>query len=144
MSQVAVLTSLASALHSEAYSDLVITCGGEIFKVHKVIICERAEFFARAVRFSGKETGSGTIDLPEDEPSIIKLLIHYLYFGEYEPRLPEDDDRKGLCDVVSKTISENMELVEVPEVKVLMTAFNGLALGILKQKIKEHGWRKKE
>lgn len=35
-----------------------------------------------------EETQSGTIDLPEDEPGTIKLLIQYLYEGEYEPFLP--------------------------------------------------------
>jgi hypothetical protein len=54
------------------------------------------------------------------------------------------DHDKGLRKIVSKTISENMELVDVPAVKVLMTEFNGLALGILEEKIKEHGWGKKK
>jgi hypothetical protein len=47
---------------------------------------------------------------------------------------------KGLRDIVSTTISAHMELVKKPQVKVLMTEFNGLALGILEEKIIEHGW----
>jgi len=35
-----------------------------------------------------EETHSGTIDLPDDEPEIIRLLVQYLYEGEYEPFLP--------------------------------------------------------
>ena len=35
-----------------------------------------------------KESESGVIDLPEDEPEIIKLLIQYLYEAEYSPILP--------------------------------------------------------
>jgi hypothetical protein len=54
------------------------------------------------------------------------------------------DHDKGIRKVVSATISAHMELVEKAEVKVLMTEFNGLALGILEEKIKEHGWGKKK
>ena len=50
------------------------------------------------------------------------------------------DTDKGLRDIVSATISAHMGLVKKPEVKVLMTEFNGLALGILEVKIIEHGW----
>jgi hypothetical protein len=50
------------------------------------------------------------------------------------------DKDKGLRDIVSATISAHMELVKKPQVKVLMTEFNGLALGILEEKIIEHSW----
>lgn len=40
---------------------------------------------------SDQETQSGAIDLPEDEPEIVKLLVQYLYEGEYEPVLPSTD-----------------------------------------------------
>jgi hypothetical protein len=36
-----------------------------------------------------KESTKGEIDLPEDDPAVIKLLIQYLYEGEYDPRLPD-------------------------------------------------------
>ncbi|XP_014550697.1 hypothetical protein COCVIDRAFT_20927 [Bipolaris victoriae FI3] len=83
-----VLDSLKSSLASGAYSDFKITCGSDTYKVHKVIVCNRAGFFARAVSFGGQETESGKLDLPEDEPETVKLLIQYLYEGEYEPQLP--------------------------------------------------------
>ncbi|KAJ6197807.1 hypothetical protein J3E72DRAFT_395355 [Bipolaris maydis] len=82
------LDSLRSSLASSAYSDFKITCGSDTYKVHKVIVCNRAGFFARAVSFGGRETKSGILDLPEDEPETVKLLIQYLYEGEYEPQLP--------------------------------------------------------
>ncbi|CAN9419816.1 unnamed protein product [Alternaria alternata] len=263
-----ILASLKGHVHvlkSGAYSDLTITCGNDTHKVHKVIVCERAEFFARNLKFGGKESESSIIDLPEDEPTIIKLLIQYLYEGEYEPLLPDDESReallaarigrpkhdphgraysyqfphscsqpvfglasgsadcnhncrnfnckecnnpepsipppnsesdqlllhakmyeiadkydavglkdlaiekfkwacqylwdddkfsiaadhvfsttpdhdKGLRDIVSETIGAHMGLVKKPEVKVLLTEFNGLALGVLEKKIIEHGW----
>jgi hypothetical protein len=50
------------------------------------------------------------------------------------------DHDKGLRDIVSAAISAHMGLIKKPEVKVLLTEFNGLALGILEEKIIEHGW----
>jgi hypothetical protein len=50
------------------------------------------------------------------------------------------DHDKGLRDIVSATISAHMGLIKKPEVKALLNEFNGLALGILEEKIIEHGW----
>lgn len=36
-----------------------------------------------------QEGESGTVDLPDDEPDIVKLLMQYLYEGEYDPTLPD-------------------------------------------------------
>jgi hypothetical protein len=35
-----------------------------------------------------------TIDLPEDEPQLVQLLLEYIYEGEYDPRLPRDEARE--------------------------------------------------
>ncbi|KAJ6276465.1 hypothetical protein J3E71DRAFT_365776 [Bipolaris maydis] len=78
-SQNQVLKSLRSSLASGAYSDFKTTCGSDTYKVHRVIVCNRAGFFARAVSFGGQETESGILNLPEDEPETVKLLIQYLY-----------------------------------------------------------------
>lgn len=75
---------LKSSLASGAYSDLTITCGSDTYKVHKVIVCGRSEFFARAVSFGGQESQSNVIDLPEDEPNIVKKLVQYFYESDYQ------------------------------------------------------------
>jgi hypothetical protein len=38
---------------------------------------------------TAKEATESKIDLPDDEPAIVTLLIEYLYEGEYEPRLDD-------------------------------------------------------
>ncbi len=50
------------------------------------------------------------------------------------------DHDKGLRDIVCKTISNHMSLLKKPEIEALMTNFNGLAFGVLKQKSEENGW----
>ncbi|KAI4622193.1 hypothetical protein J4E83_004933 [Alternaria metachromatica] len=77
-------------LASGEFSDLTVTCGPDSYKVHKNVVCSRAEFFSRAVKFGGKETEQGSVDLPEDEPAIVKLMMQYIYEGEYDPTLPDN------------------------------------------------------
>ncbi|KAF2867321.1 hypothetical protein BDV95DRAFT_502708, partial [Massariosphaeria phaeospora] len=77
-----------SLLESGAYSDLIITCGSDSYKVHKAVVCTQANFFARAIKVYLKEADEALVDLPEDDPSIIKLLVQYLYEAEYAPVSP--------------------------------------------------------
>ncbi|KAJ4359155.1 hypothetical protein N0V95_002407 [Ascochyta clinopodiicola] len=73
---------------SADYSDLIITCGVETFKVHKAI-----------------EAASDKIDLPEDDPSIVKLLVQYLYEAEYEPVFTKHDPSQPIVKRVEITSS---------------------------------------
>jgi hypothetical protein len=43
-----------SCLTSGEYSDLTIKCGDDVYNVHKIIVCTRAGFFARAIKFGGR------------------------------------------------------------------------------------------
>lgn len=68
------------------YTDLTVTCGPLVFKVHAVVVCSSCEFFRKSLRFAvGKEAEENLIDLPEDDPEIIRRLIAYLYLGDYDP-----------------------------------------------------------
>jgi hypothetical protein len=48
-----------------------------------------------------KETRSDQIDLPEDDPTIVKLLVRYLYEGEYDPVLPSPATQTTALAVVT-------------------------------------------
>ncbi|KAI8938337.1 hypothetical protein NX059_005988 [Plenodomus lindquistii] len=84
----ALLGTFKSLLASGKYSDLVITCGSDTYNVHESVVCSRSGFLERAERYP-QEDGSltGKVDLPEDDPAMIKLLVQYLYEGTYD--LPE-------------------------------------------------------
>jgi hypothetical protein len=51
---------------------------------------------------------------------------------------PEED--KGLRDVIVRTVSLHMILLNKPAVEAVLTEFNGLAVGLLKMRAKELGW----
>jgi hypothetical protein len=38
-----------------------------------------------------QESEEAKIDLPKDDPYYVKLLIQYMYEGEYDPKLPDND-----------------------------------------------------
>ena len=55
----------------------------------------------------------------------------------YESTLGVD---KGLRNIVAQTISGNMSLLKKPEIEALMTEFNGLVFGVLKEKASRYRW----
>ncbi|KAH7091558.1 hypothetical protein FB567DRAFT_436379, partial [Paraphoma chrysanthemicola] len=68
------------------FTDLTITCGTLIFNVHRLVVCTSCDFFKRSLKFAvGKEAEELHIDLPEDDPEMIRRLISYLYLGDYDP-----------------------------------------------------------
>jgi hypothetical protein len=56
------------------------------FDVHAVVVCSASDFFKRGLKFAlGKEAPERIIDLPEDDPEMIRRLITFLYLGDYDP-----------------------------------------------------------
>ncbi|KAL7756501.1 hypothetical protein ACKLNR_013494 [Fusarium oxysporum f. sp. zingiberi] len=71
--------SLSKLYETGTYSDLIITCGNDIYQVHKVIVCPRSSFFTAACSGKFKEGQEGKINLPDDDPDAVREMIHYLY-----------------------------------------------------------------
>lgn len=63
---------------------VAITVGAskEPFHVHESIICNSSLFFKTAMSGSWKESKEHTFKLPEDDPEIFALYLHWLYFAE--------------------------------------------------------------
>ncbi|KAF2737119.1 hypothetical protein EJ04DRAFT_129332 [Polyplosphaeria fusca] len=80
--------ALKQLLFSGDYSDFTIVCGERTWKVHKAIICPRSDYFARAVTF-GKEAEDKCIDLVEDDPEVVGLMLEYFYTGDYKVLIRE-------------------------------------------------------
>ncbi|TXB97052.1 hypothetical protein FocTR4_00011704 [Fusarium oxysporum f. sp. cubense] len=77
--------ALVDLLKTGDYSDLVISCGKDQYSVHKAIICPRSHFFKAACDGKFKEAQTGTIDLPDDDPVAVRMMIEYLYHDTYAP-----------------------------------------------------------
>ncbi|KAG9573132.1 hypothetical protein KCU77_g15310, partial [Aureobasidium melanogenum] len=98
------LKATADLQESGDYSDLTITCGTDVYKVHKAIICSQSEFFRLACRTrvdpkgDFKEGKTGVVDIPRsiasntsdfewdadaEDPRCVKLMVHYLYHLDY-------------------------------------------------------------
>ncbi|KAK0644242.1 BTB/POZ protein, partial [Cercophora newfieldiana] len=71
-------------LFSPKYSDMTITCRGEEFKAHRAIVCPQSPFFDAALSGSFLESNEQKIDLPDDDPAIVKLLFEFFYTGTYQ------------------------------------------------------------
>ncbi|KAI1370078.1 hypothetical protein F4677DRAFT_439381 [Hypoxylon crocopeplum] len=61
------------------YSDLTISCHGKDYKMHKAIVYPRSNFFEGAYNTEYKEGCDGIVELPEDDPRIIHIIIYYLH-----------------------------------------------------------------
>ncbi|KAK7425167.1 hypothetical protein QQX98_000082 [Neonectria punicea] len=89
------LQSALISAESGVYADLIIKCGTDEYPVHKILICTRSPFFAKACDGPFKEGESGEIDLPDDDPEAVASMICFLYRGCY-PRVEPDAERPQL------------------------------------------------
>ncbi|KAF5561716.1 speckle-type POZ [Fusarium napiforme] len=71
--------SLFKLYETEMYADLEIACGGDVHKVHKAIVCPRSTFFTAACNGNFEEGLDGMINLPDDDPAVVREMIFYLY-----------------------------------------------------------------
>ncbi|KAL0258136.1 hypothetical protein SLS55_007308 [Diplodia seriata] len=83
------LTAFATLFSSGKYSDLTVRCGERSWSVHKAVICSRSGFFDGACSLPFKESGTGVIDLSEDDPEAVEHMINYFYHLDYLSKAPK-------------------------------------------------------
>ncbi|KAI0192422.1 hypothetical protein F4808DRAFT_443119 [Astrocystis sublimbata] len=64
------------------YSDLILSCNEQQFKVHKAVVCAESPVMAAALKGGFKEAKSGVIDVLFDIESV-RRLIEFMYTGDY-------------------------------------------------------------
>lgn len=71
---------------------IIITVGTwdkkQEFTIHKRILCEKSEFFVKALDGSFAEATTNTIAFPEDDPKLFEQCLHYFYSS----KLPVSSD----------------------------------------------------
>ncbi|RYC85379.1 hypothetical protein BFJ63_vAg11802 [Fusarium oxysporum f. sp. narcissi] len=96
------MESLPVFLETGEFSDLIIVCGNDRYRVHRLILGGRSNFFKVACNGNFKES-DGEINLPDDDPAAVRKMIGYLYNIDYNPttkQMPdyEDDVEAELSD----------------------------------------------
>ncbi|KAF2679212.1 hypothetical protein K458DRAFT_315048 [Lentithecium fluviatile CBS 122367] len=90
-----------SAFNSGDFSDFTISCGELTFKVHKMVLASCSEFFSACFRFPGKEADDSCINLPEDDPQMVRRMVIFFYHLDYDPTSEQ------LCNRLSKINHSN-------------------------------------
>ncbi|OQD98194.1 hypothetical protein PENVUL_c075G00833 [Penicillium vulpinum] len=107
------------------YSDLTIECRGDEHAVHKCIVCPRSAFLA-------KESSTNRATLQE-EPRLVKGLIEYFYYLDYEvqPHCPDTDVFIGL-DKPTPDTETDADVVRAPSEpkEDLVATFDPLSIHI--------------
>ncbi|KAK5996373.1 hypothetical protein PT974_01707 [Cladobotryum mycophilum] len=92
-----------SSLHKEGkYSDLKIVCDGKEYLVHKAILCPRSSFFAAACDGPFKESKTGIVELNDDDPEAVELMVYWFYHLDY----PKIDDTTGNPQAIRSLFSK--------------------------------------
>ncbi|CAG8950318.1 hypothetical protein HYFRA_00006811 [Hymenoscyphus fraxineus] len=95
------LSTISSLRNDDKYTDLEIRCQGQVFNVHKAIVCKQVEFFAACVDGNFQESQTGVIEMKEDIPEIVDCFIEFLYTEDYtmETKTPAVESLESTIDL---------------------------------------------
>ncbi|RGP78990.1 protein roadkill [Fusarium longipes] len=88
------LSSLKGYFNNDALSDLTITCDGEEFKVHRLILSGHSTYFAKCLRGEWKESSEGRVNIEDFDASVVEAMLRFMYSFDY------DDDSDGSLNMV--------------------------------------------
>ncbi|KAL1583206.1 hypothetical protein WHR41_07960 [Cladosporium halotolerans] len=63
----------------DIFSDVTLTCQGQEIKAHKLILYAQSAYFRKLLGGPFMEGHASTIDFPEDQPAVLKAIVHFLY-----------------------------------------------------------------
>ncbi|KAF3397016.1 hypothetical protein DPV78_008324 [Talaromyces pinophilus] len=87
------LNALKRLYDTAEYSDLTISCGNKNYLVHKAVVCPRSEFFASACgEIASEATHERVVSLPDEDPTAVEKVVHYLYHLDYSTDLTVGQD----------------------------------------------------
>lgn len=76
--------------------DIAVGPQGEISSVHEKLIRKSSPFFDKALSGAWQESRERTVRLPEDEPEIFAIYVHWLYYGTVPVVCDETVEMKGV------------------------------------------------
>ncbi|RBA11040.1 hypothetical protein FPRO05_14270 [Fusarium proliferatum] len=69
--------------NKDALSDVTITCDGQEFKAHRVIISAHSKCFAKALNGGWKERSERQIDIKDFDASVVEAMLRFMYSFDY-------------------------------------------------------------
>ncbi|SCO91198.1 uncharacterized protein FRV6_15326 [Fusarium oxysporum] len=76
-------SSLKEYYNKDALSDVTITCDGQEFKAHRVIISAHSKCFAKALNGDWKESSERQIDIKDFDASVVEAMLRFMYSFDY-------------------------------------------------------------
>ncbi|KAF4333628.1 n-carbamoyl-l-amino acid hydrolase [Fusarium beomiforme] len=77
------LTSLKEYFNTDTLSDVTITCDGQEFKAHRIILSTHSKCFAKALNGDWKESTEKRIDIKDFDPSVVEAMLRFIYSFDY-------------------------------------------------------------
>jgi len=102
---------------SRRFTDAIITCQGQRFEVHRVVLGSRSPVLAAMFGQEGMREGSERhIEVRDSEPEMVEAMLRYMYIGEVREsmdctqllRLADEYEVQGLLEVCAEAILEDL------------------------------------
>ncbi|KAM0420461.1 hypothetical protein ACHAPT_011753 [Fusarium lateritium] len=71
-------SSLKDYFNQDVLSDLDVTCDGQIFKVHQLILCAHSKYFAKQLNGPWK-----VIKIEDFDIGVVEAMLHFMYHFDY-------------------------------------------------------------
>ncbi|KAM3544113.1 hypothetical protein ARSEF1564_002980 [Beauveria bassiana] len=75
---------LARMLLSEDYCDMSFSCNGELFKVHKAVVCPQSSVIRAALSSGFQESKNNNLDMDAFTPGSVRRFRQFLYTKDYD------------------------------------------------------------
>ncbi|KAK8184866.1 BTB/POZ protein [Phyllosticta capitalensis] len=79
-------------LRSGVYSDIKVICQGQVFPVHRVIVCQKSTLFKTMLNPATGflEYNTSEVHLDDEDATVLKVVIQYMYDGMYPDELDKN------------------------------------------------------
>ncbi|KAJ3497078.1 hypothetical protein NLG97_g2182 [Lecanicillium saksenae] len=102
--------TLLAVMLSGEYSDLMFSCHGEEFKVHRAVVCPQSSVIQAALTTGFKEAADGTLSMDAFTPASVRRFVQFLYTKNYDY-----DPNEADAEASNKIQSAKTSVSQVPD-----------------------------